>query len=551
MNLGLHRTALCLLVALMVLGCNGSQGDQAALETQMASAIDATLTAYAPSPTAPVITVVVTPEPPEPTQPPPTSLPTDTPAPPPTSLPTDTPAPPPASLPTNTPALPPATGQKTRIDLAPAGGGDYPSLADAIANAPAGAQIYLEPGWYTLEEPITVDRALSLFGTEGQTVIVSTAAEQVLKFEGPGPFVAEGIAFQHDGAEPANVVVVLGGEVDFAFCSFEGGVFSETAGYGGSGLFLGGSTTGRVYGCEMMRNQAEGLLLREGAQVTVTQSRLHHNGDCGIGYFDQAAGAAQSNDASSNEHGICLLGSAAPFLQGNTARYNESTGIAYYDQAGGEARENDCSLNGHAGISLQGQASPLLEDNLCFANGEVDLAYYETAGGTARGNLCSTDAPFGLYVAETANPSLADNQCLLSGAAQQAGGESIAAPRYNPDALQNTGPLCFNRPQPAIDREWQTAAGTRSVLLYDSVELSLRNKWGEPDEVYQVTVRVVAPDGTETSAVTTLRSDEDAILVYPGDFGGSTGVRGAYTVIWEIEGGFIACDGFVTFGGAS
>jgi parallel beta-helix repeat protein len=549
MNLRLCKIALCLLVALVALGCGGSQGNQVALETQMASAINATLTAYAPSPTVPVITVVVTPEPPEPTLPPPTSPPPDTPAPPPTSPPTDTPAPPPTLLPTDTPGPPP--GQKTRIDLEPAGGGDYPSLADAIANAPAGAQIYLEPGWYTLEEAITVDRALSLFGTEGQTVIVSTAAEQVLKFEGPGPFVAEGIAFQHDGTEPANVVVVLGGEVDFDFCSFEGGVFSEAAGYGGSGLFLGGSTTGRVYGCEMTRNQAEGLLIREEAQVTVAQNRVHHNDDCGIGYFGQAAGTAQSNQVSNNKNGICLLDSAAPLLEGNTARYNESSGIAYYDRTGGEARENDCSLNGHAGISLQGQASPLLEGNLCFANGEVDLAYYETAGGTARDNLCSTDAPFGLYVADTANPSLADNQCLLSGAAQQAGGKRIAAPRYNPDALQNTGPLCFNRPQPAIDREWQTAAGTRSVLLGDSVELSLRNKWGEPDEVYQVTVRVVAPDGTETSAVTTLRSDEDAILVYPGDFGGSTGLRGAYTVIWEIDGGFIACDGFITSGGAS
>jgi hypothetical protein len=545
MKPGLFKIFICLIVALFLAGCNGSEADQAAQETEMALAVEATLTAHAPAPTAAMATVIVTPEPPTPAEPAPTPVSTETPIPSPTEL-------PPTALPTETPIpMPSSTQGKTRIHLKPAGGGDYPSLADAIANAPEGAQIYLEPGWYILEEPITVDKALALYGDNQQTVIVSAAPEHVLKFEGVGPFVADGIAFRHDGSEPANVVVVLGGEVEFSFCSFDGGVFSEVAGYGGNGLFLGGSTTGRVYSCEVMRNQQQGILLREEAQVTIVRSHLHHNGGCGIGYFGEAAGMAQFNDASHNAHGICLLDEALPLLQGNTCRHNEFSGITYFGQSQGEARENDCSLNGHTGISLQVQAQPLLVGNKCFANGESDIAYYENSGGTAQGNLCSTDAPFGLYAAETANPSLVDNQCLLAGAAVQAGGGGIAAPRYNPDANEGYGPICFNRPQSAIEREWQTAAGMHSVLLGDSVELSLRNKWGEPGETCQVTVRVVAPDGAETSAVTTLTADEDAILIYPDDFGGSTEARGAYTVIWEIDGGFIVCDGFVTFGGAS
>lgn len=57
---------------------------------------------------------------------------------------------------------------------------------------------------------------------------------------------------------------------------------------------------------------------------------------------------------------------------------------------------------------------------------------------------------------------------------------------------------------------------------------------------------------TKTSAGATFAADEDAILAYPEAFdGGSTGIRGAYTVVWEIDGGFVACDGFVTIGGAS
>jgi hypothetical protein len=41
-------------------------------------------------------------------------------------------------------------------------------------------------------------------------------------------------------------------------------------------------------------------------------------------------------------------------------------------------------------------------------------------------------------------------------------------------------------------------------------------------------------------------------LVYPADFvSGDTDQRGAYTIIWESTGVFVACDGFVVAGGAS
>jgi parallel beta-helix repeat protein len=542
-----------LLVILILSGCGDSEADQAARATELALAIEGTLTAQAPPPTMAVITVVVTPEPPAATDTPapeiqPSPAPTETPVPPPTE-------PPPAPQPTET-AAPPSSGGdgKTDIFLAPAGGGDYPSLAEAVRNAAPGGRIVLEAGIYPLDAPVTIDKALSLAGAgDQQTVILSASPEYVLQFQGPGPFWVENIAFRHDGTEPANVVVVLGGEASFYFCSFSGGVFSTDAGYGGNGLFLGGSTRGQVYDCEAMRNQEQGILLREGAQITIEHSDVHHNGGCGIGYFGEAAGTALSNEVAHNGlHGICLSDTARPLLEGNTCRHNDSSGMVYFAQAGGEARQNDCSLNGKTGISVQGQAQPLLEGNRCFANGETDIAYYENGSGTAQGNFCSTDAPFGLYVAESAGPSLLDNRCSLSGAASQAGGGGMAAPQYNPDFLEGYGPICFNRPQPAIDREWQTAAGTREVLLGDSVELSLRNKWGGTGEVYQFTVRVTDPEGTTTSGATTLTADQDAIVIYPDDFpNGSSGLRGTYTVVWEIDGGFVACDGFITFGGAS
>jgi hypothetical protein len=274
----LRAIAIALLILFLLAGCGGSETDQAAQETKVAAAVGATLTAGAPPPLAPVITVVVPPVPPSAES---VASAEPAPAPVPTALPDSSPSQPPSGpAPTSTLASVPPSGQEEiLIFLKPGGGGDYPTLADAIHHAPPGAHVLLEPGLYPLEEPITVAHPLILEGSGAhQTVIHSLAAELLLKFEGAGPFVAEGISFRHDGSQPANVVVVLGGEVDFAFCTFTGGVFSAEAGYGGSGLFLGGSTAGRVYSCESIKNQEQGILLRESAQPSITRSSVHHNG---------------------------------------------------------------------------------------------------------------------------------------------------------------------------------------------------------------------------------------------------------------------------------
>jgi len=530
MKLASYALVISLMILCLVAGCGSSETDQAFQEVEAESAVRATLTASAPTPSAVVVTVVVTSEPPAATEPPVPIEPTEAPT-----------------------SQPPAGQGEMEISLKPDGSGDYATLADAIRSAPDGACISLEPGTYPLDEAITVERALTLEGAgEDQTIVVSSAAEHVLKFKGQGPFSAMGITFRHEGMQPANVVVVLGGETDFTFCTFEGGVFDAKAGYGGNGLVLGDSTVGSVEMCQAAGNQQQGILLRDQARPSITYTFLRHNGACGLGYFGQTGGYAGNNVISQNElHGICIMQSAMPVLEVNTCRHNTMSGIVYFEQTDGEARGNDCSLNGQDGIAVQGDAQPLLESNDCFANGQNDIGYYENAGGTGEGNRCSTDAPDGLWVGDSANPYLANNVCPLSGRATQEGGSQVPEPRYNPDSQQGLGPTCFNRPAVSIDREWQTSAGDGEIVIGESVPLSLRNKWGEPEETYVVLVVVSAPDGTDALTYMTLEADTPLDLTYPDDFvSGSTDLRGTYTVVWYIDTEFVACNGFVASGGA-
>ncbi len=104
-------------------------------------------------------------------------------------------------------------------------------------------------------------------------------------------------------------------------------------------------------------------------------------------------------------------------------------------------------------------------------------------------------------------------------------------------------------PTPSIDREWQVSAPRGQpgpVRSGEVVELGLRDKFGAEGENYYAGARVIAPDGTSFTGATSVSAHAWGYLLYPADFTGAVPLSaGIYTVVWEIQGGFIACDGFV------
>ncbi|MFC2037799.1 right-handed parallel beta-helix repeat-containing protein [Chloroflexota bacterium] len=121
-------------------------------------------------------------------------------------------------------------------------------------------------------------------------------------------------------------------------------------------------------------------------------------------------------------------------------------------------------------------------------------------------------------------------------------------PRFNPAG----DPWCFNAPEVGVTGDWQVVAPRELILPGDVAEIGLRNNAAEPNQVNQIVARIIAPDESATTATSKMEADEWVMLVYPDDFaGGQTHQRGAYTIIWEIEGQFVACDGFIVGGGAS
>lgn len=100
-----------------------------------------------------------------------------------------------------------------------------------------------------------------------------------------------------------------------------------------------------------------------------------------------------------------------------------------------------------------------------------------------------------------------------------------------------------------LQSQWQTSMPRSEIAkIYpgDIVKLGLRNKMGTKDDTFFYTIRVQAPDGTATSADNSTNADSWSDTMYPKDFPGAERTKkGTYSILYQIQGKAIVCDGFV------
>jgi parallel beta-helix repeat protein len=324
-------------------------------------------------------------------------------------VPTQPPKEEPASPLLPTPSLPVSVS----VSVAADGSGDYPTLVAAVDAVPAGSTIVLGAGTYRLAEPLEINKSLRLKGAGmDQTFVVGEAERHVLRFQGPGTFAVEDITFRYEATNPACVVAVEDGDVEFKRCLFSGAVRGEEEGNGGVGLFLLGDTVGSIEACRMEENALHGIQVSDQAAPVLEGNVCSENGESGIAYFDESGGLARQNRCTRNGlHGIGVKDEARPTLEENVCSENEQAGIAYLEEAGGLARHNECTGNVLHGIGVSMQATPTLEGNICSENEQSGIVYFEEAGGLARQNECTANGLHGIAVQGRAAPTLEENVC--------------------------------------------------------------------------------------------------------------------------------------------
>jgi DnaJ-like protein len=132
----------------------------------------------------------------------------------------------------------------------------------------------------------------------------------------------------------------------------------------------------------------------------------------------------------------------------------------------------------------------------------------------------------------------------LGGSTDAPASALASAPVFDPAASS-----CLNQPPVTLDRIWQTStANSQSdpARPPETVQIGLRDEYASPAETHLTEVNVIEPGGSSFTVAKVLDGGLWTYALYPTDFIGAPSLHaGAYTVIWEIAEGFVACNGFI------
>jgi parallel beta-helix repeat protein len=276
-----------------------------------------------------------------------------------------------------------------------------------------GGVLELPAGDYVLSARVALHKPLSLKGGgRERTRIVCKQGSSGLMYAGQGVFAAADLTFEYSGAEPANVVTIQAGQVDFQRCRFTGGKRGQGLRNSGNGAQLMGRSTGTISDCEFSGNGLNGLSIDEQSEPTLAGNVVQQNQAAGIAYSGYSAGTVQNTNCNGNQtHGIQIVDQARPVLQNGVCSGNQRSGISLSGTSTGAAKNYRCFDNRLNGITVEGQAEPTLEGNTCQTNKGSGIAYFDNSSGSARQNQCIANDQSGIAVKKRAHPTLEANGC--------------------------------------------------------------------------------------------------------------------------------------------
>ncbi|MBN2387304.1 MAG: right-handed parallel beta-helix repeat-containing protein [Anaerolineales bacterium] len=256
-------------------------------------------------------------------------------------------------------------------------------LAAILASAPDGATLPLGPGTFHLSQSLLINASLTLIGRgPGQTRIVSSASEEVLRFSGSGMLTVRGIAFEYSGSSQASILVFDRGTADITDIELSGAIHDE--GLAHAALVVEGSASvdlqvSRIYDSP----EATGIVARDNATLIVENCVIDNVG-LGIAVIDRAEATIVTNEVRETLIGFLAAGEASAVLRDNIFAEGELLGIFFDDETSGSVTGNQVS-GSSIGIMVSGASSPTIVDNEVFG--------------------CTNS----IAVADTASPTIGDN----------------------------------------------------------------------------------------------------------------------------------------------
>ena len=260
------------------------------------------------------------------------------------------------------------------LHVAAAGGRDFRNIQDAINAATDGTTIYVHPGTYT--GGMLIDKTIEIIGVgERNQILVESTGADVAWFQG-------------GNGRLANMTLrQLGG-----------------GSWYGIDISAGNPTIENV---DLSSRSLANIAIREGADPTIRDSRIHDSPESGIYIYDKGRGTIVNNDIIDNaKAGITVATGAMPTVVKNRVSGSGYEGVwVISDAGGGHFEGNDLRGNGRGAWDIEAGAGPVVRTNNLSDDGNAPP---EAAG------------PAGLHVAAAGDRDYRNIQDAINAATEGA-----------------------------------------------------------------------------------------------------------------------------------
>ncbi|MFT5268097.1 MAG: parallel beta-helix repeat protein [Acidimicrobiales bacterium] len=298
-----------------------------------------------------------------------------------------------------------------------------------------GSSITFTEGVFTLDSSILVQGDLVLVGAgRDKTILGSTADTAAIVVLAGGTMVMNDFTVRHIGDLPASVVVAVDSSLELVNMAILGGVVDGEGG-GGSGIVLtetDQATSVHVVAIDesvISNNGAAGIAVTGAFEPRILNSVIESNVQCGICFFDTAAGQVQSTTLQGNGVGVQASNQTAPELSLNMFVDNEFAGLLIEDESAAIVIANSFEGAETVAIDVQGTATAVVQRNTIGAHA-VGISLRGTSVASVSDNTI-TDADVGILVGGSAVPVVFENLINSSQIAgmlhtESSGGEFVA-----------------------------------------------------------------------------------------------------------------------------
>jgi parallel beta-helix repeat protein len=327
----------------------------------------------------------------------------------------------------------------TRV-VAADGGGNFTTIAQAIAAAGTGDRIAVRPGRYT--ETLTIEKPLEIVAEGPGEVIIESDGACTIKFQAEWGRL-ERLTLRHLG-DGSDCLEITGGTLEVRSCDLASRGRSAVAVSGGAnpwlrenrihdsrvGVWIKEQSVGLLEGNEITKNRDLGVLITSGAKPTLRLNRIRANGrgvliaERGSGTLDEnevshsesfgvrlnsgtnsqltrnqishnsgagvvassASGLLQGNDIHSNSLAGVIIEGGLPVLRGNYIRDNRGVGVRIGDRSRAEFVDNRILLNAAAGVELCAGSCPVIRSNRIYKNEGEGVRVQDAGAGVVERN---------------------------------------------------------------------------------------------------------------------------------------------------------------------